>query len=369
MKIALVYDRVNEWGGAERVLLVLNEMFPDAPLYTSVYDPKRAPWAKVFPKVISSFLQSFPLARSRHDLYPWLMPIAFETFNFDGYDLVVSITSEAAKGIITKPHTKHVCYCLTPTRYLWSGYDFYFRNQAMRVLSKPAVSYLRKWDRIAAQRPDVMVGISHAVVDRIKKYYGRRAELIYPPVDIGKFGKKIRNPEVPYLGHPKGEPKGFYLVVSRLVPYKCVDLAIEAFNKLGAPLVIVGTGRGERKLKSMAKKNINFVGELTDGQLGQYYRGCSGLIVPQEEDFGIAAVEAQAFGKPVVAFKAGGVLDTVTDGESGIFFAKQNKKSLIYAIRKLGKTNFEEKKIKANAQRFSKERFNREFRTLIQRFQ
>ena len=158
MKIALVYDRVNKWGGAERVLLALHELFPDAPIYTSVYNPITASWAKTF-DVRSSFLQKFPLASIAHELYAVLMPIAFESFSFDQYDLVISVTSEAAKGIITKPKTKHICYCLTPTRYLWSAYDDYFRNPLLRFLSKPVVSYLRTWDKIASQRPDVNVAI------------------------------------------------------------------------------------------------------------------------------------------------------------------------------------------------------------------
>ncbi len=160
MKVALVYDRVNKWGGAERVLLVLHELFPEAPLFTSLYQPENASWAKVFPKVIPSFLNKNPFWRDKHEYIAALMPIAFETFNFDEYDLVISVSSEAAKGIITKPSTLHICYCLTPTRYLWSMYDFYFRNPVFKVISKPFVSYLRHWDKIAAQRPDIMVSIS-----------------------------------------------------------------------------------------------------------------------------------------------------------------------------------------------------------------
>lgn len=195
MKVAIVYDRVNKWGGAERVLLALNEIFPNAPLYTAVYSPKNAPWAKVFPKVIPSFLQKIPLASDRHEHFPYLMPLAFETFDFSEYDLVISVTSEAAKGVITKPGTLHVCYCLTPIRYLWSHYDFYFKNPPdsfkryplFRLISKPHVWYMRKWDLIASQRPDVYVAISTTVKKRIKKYYDRDSQIIYPPTDIKKF--------------------------------------------------------------------------------------------------------------------------------------------------------------------------------------
>jgi hypothetical protein len=184
MKVALVYDRVNKWGGAERVLLTLHEMFPDAPLYTSVYDEDRAPWARVFPRIYTSFLQKIPFAKSIHEFLGTLMPMAFELFNFDEYDLVISVTSEAAKGIITKPGTKHVCYMLTPTRYLWSHYDLYFRNPLLRFISKPFVSYLRTWDKMAALRPDKIIAISSEVKRRIKKYYKLESEIVYPPCKI-----------------------------------------------------------------------------------------------------------------------------------------------------------------------------------------
>ena len=187
MNVALVYDRVNKWGGAERVLLSLNKLFPKAPLYTSVYNQETSSWAKIFPKVIPSFLQKIPFAKSHHEVLPFLMPIAFESFNFSGFDLVISVTSEAAKGIITPPGTIHICYCLTPTRYLWSGYNEYFTNPLLKELSLPIVSYLQDWDQTAANRPDVMVGISKTVCTRIKKYYHRDSKLIYPPVDVDRF--------------------------------------------------------------------------------------------------------------------------------------------------------------------------------------
>ena len=190
MKTAIVYDRVNKWGGAERVLLALHEMFPDAPLFTSVYSPEKATWAASFSEVTTSFLNKIKYLRTRNQLIPYLMPIAFETFDFTGYDLVISVTSEAAKGVITKPPTLHICYCLTPTRYLWSHYNSYFKGPSLQV-TKPVVSYLRYWDKIAAQRPDVMVGISTEVQNRIKKYYERESELIYPPVDVNTIKNQI----------------------------------------------------------------------------------------------------------------------------------------------------------------------------------
>lgn len=354
MKVALVYDRVNKWGGAERVLLALHEMFPRAPLFTAVYNPETAPWAKVFPKIHTSFLQNFPLARTRHDLYAALMPVAFELFNFDEYDLVISVTSEAAKGIITKPTTRYICYCLTPTRYLWSGYDFYFRNPTVRFFAEPMVSYLRKWDKIAAKRPDIIVGISKTVASRIERYYERETPVVYPPVQLQ-----------PKASVPQED---YFLVVSRLVPYKRVDLAVRVFNRLKWPLVIVGTGSEEEKLRRIAKGNIHFAGEVNDVGLVRLYTGCKAFIAPQEEDFGIAIVEAQAAGKPVIAYRGGGATETVVEGKTGIFFDQQSVKSLLTTVRQFEPELFKPEDCKKNAEQFSKERFKREFARIVRRW-
>ncbi len=366
MKVALVYDRVNKWGGAERVLLTLHEMFPSAPLYTSVYDREKAPWAKVFPKVHTSFLQKIPFAKGNHEFLGTFMPIAFETFNFSGYDLVISVTSEAAKGIITRPPTKHICICLTPTRYLWSHYEAYFKGQAFKGIAKPFVDHLRRWDKIAAQRPDVMVAISNEVKHRITKYYGRGSAVIFPPVGTKKF--QAPNLESQTNPKPKIQNRKYYLVVSRLVPYKRVDLAISAFNKLRLPLVVVGTGSQEFKLKFESKKNIKFVGEISEKELRKYYQNAKALIMPQEEDFGIASVEAQACGTPVVAYKKGGALDTVIVGKTGIFFTEQTAESLENSLKNFNELihqrNFSEACVE-NAKRFSKEIFKRRLSALL----
>lgn len=356
MKVALAYDRVNKWGGAERVLLALHEMFPDAPLYTAVYNFDTAPWAKVFPKVIPSFLQKFPLAKTRHDLYGWLIPIAFEQFNFNDYDLVISVTSEAAKGIITKPGTRHICYCLTPTRYLWSGYDFYFRNPILRFFSKPVVSYLRFWDKVASQRPDEVIAISETVSDRIKRYYGREAKVVYPPVNTKRESKVKTSKEL---------EENYFLVVSRLVPYKRVELVVRVFNRLKMPLVVVGKGSEEEKLKRMAEDNIVFMGEVEEDLLWQLYKGSRAVIFPQEEDFGIVAVEAQAFGKPVVAFRSGGATETVVEGKTGKLFNRQSEKSLTDAVQSFLAEDYAPHAIKKNAARFSLAHFKKEFAKLI----
>jgi len=356
MKVALVYDRVNKWGGAERVLLALNELFPDSPLYTSVYSPKNAPWAKVFPKVIPSYLQKLQFAQSRHEFFPLLMPHIFESFNFENYDLVISITSEAAKGIITKGKTKHICYLLTPTRYLWSGKNQYFKSTLIKQITSPALSYLKKWDKIAAQRPDQLISISKVVQKRAKKYYKRDSQIIYPPVDVAKF----KSDAIYNIQNTK-----YFLVVSRLVPYKKVDLVIETFNKLGLPLIIVGTGSEEKKLRQKANNNIKFMGHVTDKKLANLYRASKALIFPQLEDFGITAVEAMAVGKPVIAYNKGGARDTLIDGKTGIFFDQQKYESLAGAVSRFAKMKFDNAIISTHAQKFSKQRFKKEFLSAI----
>jgi glycosyltransferase involved in cell wall biosynthesis len=345
MKVAIVYDRVNKWGGAERVLLALHEMFPKAPLFTSVYDEAKAPWARSFPKVYTSFLQKLPFTKSLHEFLGTFMPLAFEQFSFEGYDLVISVTSEAAKGIVTKPDTLHLCYMLTPTRYLWSHYDLYFKNPLLRLISLPVVNYLRYWEKVASKRPDEIIAISKEVQNRIKKYYGITSEVIFPSVN---------------LGTEKKDAGKYYLVVSRLdFGYKKVELVIDAFNKLKKPLIIVGTGREITKYKLKSRRNIKFVEKVTDEELAKYYLSAKALIMPQEEDFGIVAVEAQSYGTPVIAYGKGGALDTVINGETGILFDRQNTESLTSAIEKFEQMSFNSKQLAAHARKFSKEVFKR----------
>src|SRR3989344_1742019 len=250
MRVAFVYDRVNKWGGAERVLLALHEIWPDAPLYTAVYNSDRAQWANVF-KVHPSFLQHIPLANAHHEWFPWLTPMAFESFSFDEYDVVISVTSAEAKTIITKPKTLHVCYCLTPTRYLWSAVDEYKKTGGMAY--EYLFPTLQRWDLVSASRPDYYIAISEHVSRRIKKYYQREVEaVIYPPVDTKKFTVDSSQWTVANKGK-------YFLLVSRLVGYKRVDIVVEAFNKLGLRLVIIGSGWEKRKLKHFAHGNITFV--------------------------------------------------------------------------------------------------------------
>lgn len=352
-KLALVYDRVNKIGGAERVLSALHELWPDAPLYTSVYDSHGASWANKF-KVIPSFLQNIPFIRNRHELFFWLMPLAFESFEFSNYDVVISITSEYAKAIVTKPETLHLCYCLTPTRYLWSGQNTYVTNLILHRITKPIVRYLQNYDKIIAQRPDSIIAISRTVQDRVKQYYDLESRVIYPPVDTDKF-------KVQSVKFKVKEENDFYLVVSRLVKYKRVDLVVNAFNELGWDLVVIGTGAEEKKLKNIAKPNIHFLGQLTDEAIVGYYQKCVAVIFPTEEDFGIVPLEAQACGKPVIAYRQGGATETVIEGKTGEFFDQQTVESLKAVLLKFNPEKYQPTDCRKQAERFSKERFKKEF--------
>lgn len=356
MKIALVYDRVNKWGGAERVLLALHKLFPNAPLFTSVYHPKQAPWADQF-AVKPSFLQKYPHIVRNHELYPFLMPLAFEQFSFDDYDLVISVTSESAKGIVTGPKTKHLCYCLTPTRYLWSGYDQYFSSMPLRVAASPVVSYLRKWDAMAASRPDVFVAISDEVKKRIKTYYGREAAIIYPPVALIQQQPKLKKGTKPY-----------FLIVSRLskfTKYKRIDLAIQACNELKLPLKIIGEGSWKKELQQMAGPTIEFIGTVNDEELKSYYVNATALLFPAHEDFGLTVVEAQGFGKPVIAYRGGGALETIKEGITGLFFDAQTKDALKSTLTAFKQMSFNEERIRKHAQQFGEEQFAKKFLKLV----
>lgn len=367
MKVAIVYDRANKWGGAERVLLALRKIFPYADLYTSVFNKDRAPWARKFRKRRTSFLQNFPLS-NYHQLYATLMPIAFESFNFETYNLVISVTSEAAKGIITKTKTKHICICLTPTRYLWSGYEQYFRNPLLRLVSKPVVSYLRNWDKIASQRPDSYIAISHEVRKRIKKYYGRDSKVIYPPISLG-LGKgiaaSIDKRQTSGDTGSQNQNKNYFLVVSRLVPYKKVDIAVRACNKLKLPLKIVGTGSQGWFLKLISGSTVQFLGRVSDEKLIDLYRNCNALIFPGIEDFGLSMAEAQSQGAPVIAYRGGGALEIVREGKTGEFFNEQNPDSLIKILEKWDNKRYNYNSCIENGERFSFVNFKQEFLKLI----
>lgn len=328
------------------MLLALHKLWPDAPLYTAVYDKKKAAWADVF-TVTSSFLQNLP-----HEFLAWITPLAFETFNFDAFDVVISVTSAEAKNIITKPGTVHICYCLTPIRYLWSAPQIYeesgIAGRALKILAPT----LRKWDLTAAARPDYYFAISDTVKKRIGQYYRREAEIIYPPVDVKKF--------------TQAPPRDYFLTVARLVRYKRVDIVVDAFNRLGWPLVIVGEGREKNTLMRRAHKNITFVGEVPETKLISYYLHCRAFVHAGEEDFGIAAVEAQAAGKPVIALHQGGIAEIVIQGTTGILFEHQSVSSLVAALESFDDREYDSDSCIKNARRFSEGVFQRKMKETVE---
>lgn len=355
MKVAIVYDRVNKWGGAERVLLALHKLYPKAPLYTSVYDKKNASWAKVF-RVKTSFLQKIPFVVSHHELIPFLMPFAFASFSFKDYDLVISVTSEFAKGVITSGKTKHVCICLTPTRYLWSGYNDYFTNQTFKHITKPLIWALRKWDKSLATLPDAYIAISGEVQKRIKKYYQRDSLVIYPPLPIFP---KVKNNTL--------FEKNYFLVVSRLskfTSYKRVDLAVKAATKLSASLIVVGSG-DTSSLQKIAGPTIHFTGKVSDRLLIAYYKNAKALIFPGHEDFGLSMAEALSFGTPVIAYEKGGALEIVKKNKTGIFFKQQTVPSLTKALKSFKQHRYNSNVCIKSAQRFSEKMFLKSVKQVI----
>ncbi len=364
-KIAIVYDWIDKWGGVERVLLTLHEMFPRAVFYTSYFDKEKADWAKDL-KIKTSFLQKFPNFIKKSRILSFIFyPFIFESFNFSEYDLVISVTSSFAKSIITQPGTRHICYLLTPTRYLWSHEKLYFKNRFFRSLVMSYLDSVKKWDYMAAQRPDKIISISETVKERCLRYYQRESEVIYPGFDT-KYWKNIKDQiskikETDQISKILKNNK-YFLAISRLEPYKKVDLVVKVFNKLKDVLVIVGEGSQEKKLKKMAGKSVVFLSKLSDVELGSFYTNAQALIMPQEEDFGYVSLEAQFFGCPVIAYKKGGARETIIDGKTGIFFNRQEEISLVGAIERFNRIKYnlrtKVKEIGArNIKKFNKDKF------------
>lgn len=372
-KIAIVYDWIDKWGGVERFLLDFHEMFPEAVFYTSYFDKEKADWAKNL-KIKTSFLQNFPEFIKKSRILSFIFyPFAFESFDFSCFDLVISVTSSFAKSIITKPGTKHICYLLTPTRYLWSHEKEYLSN---RLLSYFVMSYLKrikKWDRVAAQRPDKIISISETVRKRCKKYYKRESEIVYPGFDVGYWEKiKLETRNSKFETNSKYEILNtkYFLVVSRLESYKRVDLVIRSFDRSKNNLVIVGEGSQKDKLKQIAGQNIIFLSRLSDVELGEFYSNAQALIMPQEEDFGYVSLEAQFFNCPVIAYRRGGATETVAKDKTGVFFNEQNEKSLGEAIERFNKIKYNLRKNilsleLINVKKFSKEKFVNKFEQLV----
>ena len=358
MKVALVHDYLNQMGGAERVVMAFHEIFPDAPIYTSIYDPQRVDPAFQKMDIRTSFMQKFPLVTKHHQPYLPFYPFAMESLNLRSYDLVLSSSSAFAKGVITRPETMHICYCHTPMRWCWN-YDEYVEREQLGKIARSVLPFfitgLRTWDQTSSMRVDHFIANSPVVAERIHKYYRRDAVIIPPPVDASRF-----------TFDPTTQSEDYFLIVSRLIPYKRIDLAIEACNKLHLPLVIVGSGRDLERLKKMAGPTIRFLGRLSDKEVLYYYAHCRAFLFPGEEDFGITPLEAQASGRPVIAYSAGGALASVIDGVTGAFFNEQTVESLASVLEAFDEHRFDPQTIRNHALEFDMPRFHRRILQFIE---
>lgn len=356
MNIALAHEWLTNYAGSEKVIENIKEIYKEAPIYTTVYNPDNLPKELKNIDVRTTFLQKYKKARTNHRMFLPFMPLAWEQFNFNEYDVVLSSSHSCAKGIIAPPSTMHVCYCHSPMRYAWEFYWEYLERENVgkikKILIPLIMNYIRMWDAISANRVDYFIANSKNVAKRIWKHYRREADVIHPPVKTSYFNIQDKDEE-------------FFLIVGRLVAYKQVDLAIEAFNELGLPLVVIGSGPQFDYIKSIAKSNIKILGRQPDEVIRDYYAKCRAFIFPGEEDFGITPLEAQASGRPVVAFGKGGALETVVENETGLFFAEQTIESLKDAIQKFNHLNFDKLKIRENALKFDEEIFKKKIKGYI----
>ena len=356
MKTALVYDWLVTMGGGEKTLAAIAEAYP-APIHTLVHDPEKlagTPFQDA--EVHTSFLQKLPFAKRGYRNYLPLFPLAIEQFDLSSYDLVISTSHAVAKGVLTHSDQLHLCYCLTPMRYAWDLTHRYLDGVKglQKGVVKAALHYLRNWDIGSLRRVDHFASISHYIAQRIKKVYGRDSQVIYPPVDVE---------EIPFCD----KKEDYYLAVSRMVPYKRMDLIVEAFSHLpDKKLIVVGDGPEMKKVKAAAKNNVSILGWQSDEQIRALMSKAKGFLFAAEEDFGIVVVEAQAAGTPVIAFGKGAALETVAPGQTGLFYDKQELASLIAAVQEFEKKEFDPTQIRAHAQKFNRQRFLNEFRHFVE---
>ncbi len=360
-KPVLVHEYLTRLGGAERVLARIAHLFPEAPIYTLLYSEQKT--GSVFPRsrVKTSFLQRFPrFLQKRVKFLAPLCPSAVEAFDLSKHRLVISSSNSFAKGVIIKPQTMHVCYCHAPSTFVWDVFHSYRKDQRKGGIMNFGINlvahYLRQWDRQAADRVDYFIANSQTTQKRIQKFYRRDSEVIYPPVDVARIT-------------PTRENDGFFLIVSQLTPYKRIDIAVEAFNKLGLPLVVVGDGPERKRLEKMAASNVTFTGFLTDEEVVDYYQRCRGFVFAGSDDFGIAPVEAMAAGKPVLAYRDGGATETVIEGVTGEFFDAPIVELLADGVRRMleNESGYDPETIRAQAEKFSAEEFDRQIQEYIER--
>jgi glycosyltransferase involved in cell wall biosynthesis len=341
MRLALVHDWLNQIGGAENVLETLVEMFPDAPVYTSMYWPAKMPAAYREWDIRTTWMDRLPGIYRHHQPYLPVYPVALGGLDLSDYDLVLSNKSGFCHGVRTG-EAPHICYCLAPTRYVWD-FDTYAAREAippaLKLLTRPLIGFLRRWDYQAAQQVDHFVAISGEIRARVRRYYERDSIVIHPPVDTERF-------------EPTPVHDDYYLIVSRLIPYKRIDLAIRAFNELGLPLVIAGDGRDRQALEALAGPTVTLLGYVPDEELPDLYARCRAFVLPGVEDFAITPVQAQAAGRPVIACGMGGALDTVVEGETGVFFREMTPKALADTIRAFDPDGVEQGACVQNAARF-----------------
>ncbi|GIV19610.1 MAG: glycosyl transferase [Armatimonadota bacterium] len=361
MPLAIVHDYLNQMGGAEKVLHTFLRLAPDATVYTSVVRPAvRASCVPEGIPVQCSFLQSLPLAVTRTRLYLPLLPLAFEQMNLRGHELVLSISSAFAKGIRSPQGVPHLCYCQTPMRFAWN-LDGYMRYERVSPATRAAVRLLmarfRDWDVNTSKRVTEFIAISRTVQERIRRFYGRESRIIYPPVDTELYR--------PVSSLEKGN---YYLVLSRLLPYKRIDVAIEACNRLRLPLVVAGEGRDEPRLRRMAGPTVRFTGRVSDEEAQRLLACARALILCAEEDFGLTPVEAMASGTPVIAYRGGGATESVAEGETGMFFDRQEPESLMEALQWFNPSDYNPRRCVERARAFDSARFLSEWRQLLQEY-
>lgn len=360
MKVALVHDFLNQYGGAERVLEAIHEIFPYAPVYTSLYDPRKLPLRMKNWDVRPFKLPKIPVVR----YYTAFYHLLFEKIDLSEYDLVISSSAGFAKGVLTGSKTPHIAYIHTPPRFLYH-YETEIKRRDIwiyRPVLAPLDNYFRIWDYTAAQRPDFMIANSKETAGRIRKFYGREATVIYPPVSL----EPVASSQEQETNDSRPMTNDYFLVVSRLAAYKRIDLAIEAANRLKIPLKIVGVGREEKRLKRMAGSTVEFLGFISDEELSKLYSNCQASIFPTNEDFGITPIEAMSFGRPVIALAKGGALETVVAGKTGEFFAEETVDSLVEVWKSFDPSKYKAKDCIAQAKKFSKDRFKKEFSSFVE---